>query len=81
MLDQLTTMTTEPTTTTEPVTETQKANCFLGLYFPKDLKDKVAAAAKNEDRSMSKYAVRVFEKHFASAWVHDLQPHLFLQQS
>ena len=67
MLDQLTTMTTEPTTTTEPVTETQKANCFLGLYFPKDLKDKVAAAAKNEDRSMSKYAVRVFEKHFAAA--------------
>jgi hypothetical protein len=69
MLDHHKTMTTETTTTTttEPVTETQKANCFLGLYFPKDLKDKVAAAAKNEDRSMSKYAVRVFEKHFAAA--------------
>ena len=69
MLDHITTMTTETTTTTaaDPVTETQKANCFLGLYFPKDLKDKVAAAAKNEDRSMSKYAVRVFEKHFATA--------------
>jgi len=69
MLDYLTTMTTEITTPTaaEPVTETQKTNCFLGLYFPKELKDKVAAAAKNEDRSMSKYAVRVFEKHFEAA--------------
>ena len=69
LIAQLTNMTNELNTTTaaEPVTETQKANVFLGLYFPKDLKDKVAAAAKAEDRSMSKYAVRVFERHFANA--------------
>ena len=69
MLHQLTNMTNEINTAiaAEPVTEPQKANVFLGLYFPKDLKDKVAAAAKAEDRSMSKYAVRVFEKHFANA--------------
>ena len=69
MLHQLTNMTNEINTAiaAEPVTETQKANVFLGLYFPKDLKDKVAAAAKAEDRSMSKYAVRVFERHFANA--------------
>jgi len=70
MLHQLTNMTNEINTTTaaEPVTETQKNDsCFLGLYVPKGIKDKVAAAAKAEDRSMSKYAVRVFERHFANA--------------
>ena len=70
MLHQITTMTNEINTATaaEPVTETQKNDsCFLGLYVPKGIKDKVATAAKAEDRSMSKYAVRVFEKHFANA--------------
>jgi len=70
MLHQLTNMTNEINTAiaAEPVTETQKNDsCFLGLYVPKGIKIKVAAAAKAEDRSMSKYAVRVFEKHFANA--------------
>jgi hypothetical protein len=58
--------TPEPTTPTTPESK-DKENVFLGLYFPRDLKIKVAAAAKAEDRSMSKYAVRVFEDHFASA--------------
>ena len=66
---------TEPTEITEPVTETAAAaatpketpNCFLGLYFPKELKAKVAEASKAERRSMSQYAVMVFEKHFANA--------------
>jgi hypothetical protein len=67
---------TEPNEITEPVTETaaaaeltetKKANCFLGLYFPKTLKQKVAEASKSERRSMSQYAVMVFEKHFANA--------------
>jgi hypothetical protein len=67
---------TEPTEITEPVTETAAAaattpketpNCFLGLYFPKNLKAKVAEASKAERRSMSQYAVMVFEKHFANA--------------
>lgn len=66
---------TEPTEITEPVTETAAAaatpketlNCFLGLYFPKNLKAKVAEASKAERRSMSQYAVMVFEKHFATA--------------
>ena len=73
---------TEPTEITEPVTETAAAatpketpNCFLGLYFPKNLKAKVAEASKAERRSMSQYAVMVFEKHFANAWAHDSLPH------
>lgn len=56
-------MTTTETTTTDPVTET-KANVFLGLYFPADLKAKVAAAAAADERSMSQFAVRVFKAYF-----------------
>jgi hypothetical protein len=67
----MTTETTEPTTeTAAPITETaaaEKANSFLGLYFPTKLKSQVAEAAKAERRSMSQYAVMVFEKHFATA--------------
>jgi hypothetical protein len=65
--------TTDTPEITEPVTETTAAtpketpNCFLGLYFPKNLKAKVAEASKAERRSMSQYAVMVFEKHFATA--------------
>ena len=63
-------MTTTETTTTEPTaaaTSKEKDNCFLGLYFPKQLKQKVSEASKAERRSMSQYAVMVFEKHFANA--------------
>lgn len=67
--------TTDTPEITEPVTETAATaaspkvtdNCFLGLYFPKTLKAKVAEASKAERRSMSQYAVMVFEKHFATA--------------
>jgi len=63
---------TEPTTeTAAPIIETaaaaEKANSFLGLYFPTTLKAQVQEAAKAERRSMSQYAVMVFEKHFATA--------------
>jgi hypothetical protein len=57
---------TEPTETTSKPTS-KADNCFLGLYFPKTLKAKVAEASKAERRSMSQYAVMVFEKHFATA--------------
>jgi hypothetical protein len=65
-------MTTTDTNTTEPTaaataTSKEKDNCFLGLYFPKQLKQKVSEASKAERRSMSQYAVMVFEKHFANA--------------
>jgi hypothetical protein len=62
-------MTTTETTTAEPVTETpkEKENVFLGLYFPADLKAKVAAAAKADERSMSQFAVRVFKNYFDNA--------------
>ena len=78
----MTTETTEPTTetaandpieTAAPIIETaaaaaaEKANSFLGLYFPTTLKAQVQEAAKAERRSMSQYAVMVFEKHFATA--------------
>jgi len=56
-------MTTTETTAADPVTET-KANVFLGLYFPADLKAKVAAAAAADERSMSQFAVRVFKNYF-----------------
>jgi hypothetical protein len=58
--------TTEPTTAAEPATEPtkEKENVFLGLYFPADLKAKVAAAAKADERSMSQFAVRVFKNYF-----------------
>jgi len=68
LIAQLTNMTNEINTATETaVTKITKGNVFLGLYLPPDLKDKVAAAARAEDRSMSKYAIRVFEKHFSKA--------------
>ena len=58
---------TEPLTETAAATPKEKDNCFLGLYFPKTLKQKVSEASKAERRSMSQYAVMVFEKHFANA--------------
>ena len=64
-------MTTTDTNTIEPTAAAtatkEKDNCFLGLYFPKQLKQKVSEASKAERRSMSQYAVMVFEKHFANA--------------
>ena len=62
-------MTTTDTNTTEPTAAAtkEKDNCFLGLYFPKKLKQQVSEASKAERRSMSQYAVMVFEKHFANA--------------
>jgi len=66
-------MTTEPTTieaeptAAEPIapvlTET-KTSAFLGLYVPVPLKNKVADAAKAQRRSMSSFAVGVFEEYF-----------------
>jgi len=48
-------------TTPEPK---EKENVFLGLYFPAELKAKVAAAAAADERSMSQFAVRVFKNYF-----------------
>ena len=64
-------ITTEPTTPeTEPaaaeptvLTET-KTSAFLGLYVPVPLKNKVHAASKFQRRSMSSFAVGVFEDYF-----------------
>jgi molybdopterin-guanine dinucleotide biosynthesis protein A len=56
---------TNNTAAAEP--ESTNDHSFLGLYVKKDLKSKIAAAAKQEERSMSKFASRVFEKHFANA--------------
>ena len=66
-------ITTEPTTpetelaAAEPVapvlTET-KTSAFLGLYVPVPLKNKVSEAAKTQRRSMSSFAVGVFEDYF-----------------
>jgi len=56
------------TTKTEPEPHSKqygKGSLFLGLYFPKELKLKVAAAAKKEGRSMSNFATRVFEEYFS----------------
>ena len=65
--------TTEPTTpetetfTADPIapvlTET-KTSAFLGLYVPVPLKNKVHAASKAQRRSMSSFAVGVFEDYF-----------------
>ena len=75
-MNELTEPTTEtaandPIETAAPIIETaavaEKANSFLGLYFPTTLKAQVQEAAKAERRSMSQYAVMVFEKHFATA--------------
>jgi hypothetical protein len=46
--------------------EKEKENAFLGLYFPAELKAKVAAAAAADERSMSQFAVRVFKSYFDS---------------
>jgi hypothetical protein len=42
----------------------KQASAFLGLYVPITLKDKVADAAKAQRRSMSSFAVGVFEDYF-----------------
>ena len=61
----------DPIETAAPIIETaaaaEKANSFLGLYFPTTLKAQVQEAAKAERRSMSQFAVMVFERHFATA--------------
>ena len=46
--------------------EPKETFSFLGLYIRKDLKDKIAEEAKREERSMSKLASRIFEKHFTN---------------
>lgn len=52
-------------TTIEPAAaEPKETFSFLGLYIRKDLKDRIAEEAKREERSMSKLASRIFEKHF-----------------
>jgi len=57
---------------TQPVIEPAKKNkmnpnaAFLGLCIPTDLKSKIVAAAKRERRSMSNFAVNIFEEHFAT---------------
>jgi hypothetical protein len=58
-----TTETTTPTTAASNLTET-RANAFLGLYVPVPLKNKVSEAAKAQRRSMSSFAVGVFEEYF-----------------
>jgi hypothetical protein len=60
------TFTAEPTiTAAEPtITATIKTNAFLGLYVPVELKAKIHAASKSERRSMSSFAVGVFEEFF-----------------
>ena len=55
-----------PTTTTAAAEPKEKENAFLGLYFPAELKAKVAAAAAADERSMSQFAVRVFKSYFES---------------
>ena len=57
-------MTTTDNTDHAPEATKEKENVFLGLYFPADLKAKVAAAAKADERSMSQFAVRVFKNYF-----------------
>jgi hypothetical protein len=61
-------MTTE-TPTQAPQPPLQKT-VFLGISLPIELKDKIASAAKQEDRSMSNYVVRIFENHFANNTSH-----------
>lgn len=55
------TFTAEPTITASPA---PKTNVFLGLYVPLELKAKIHAASKSERRSMSSFAVGVFEEFF-----------------
>jgi len=57
-------MTTTETPTDTFTTPAPKQNAFLGLYVPLDLKAKIHAAAKSERRSMSSFAVGVFEEYF-----------------
>jgi hypothetical protein len=57
------TFTAEPTFT---ATLAPRTNAFLGLYVPLELKAKIHAAAKSERRSMSSFAVGVFEDFFNS---------------
>jgi hypothetical protein len=66
-------MTTEPTTieaeptaaeSIAPVLTETKTSAFLGLYVPVPLKNQVADAAKAQRRSMSSFAVGVFEDYF-----------------
>jgi hypothetical protein len=57
--------TTETTTPTAAINLTEtRANAFLGLYVPVPLKNKVSEAAKAQRRSMSSFAVGVFEDYF-----------------
>ena len=51
------------TTPEEPVSKPSKA-CFLGLYVPTDIKQKLNEASKKDDRSMSQFAVRIFKDWF-----------------
>jgi len=58
------TFTAEPITAVETFTAAPKTNAFLGLYVPLELKAKIHAASKAERRSMSSFAVGVFEEYF-----------------
>jgi len=59
------TFTAEPIiTAAETFTAAPRTNAFLGLYVPLELKAKIHAAAKSERRSMSSFAVGVFEEYF-----------------
>jgi len=61
----MTTTETTDTFTAEPtITAAPKTNAFLGLYVPLELKAKIHAASKAERRSMSSFAVGVFEEFF-----------------
>jgi len=61
----MTTTETTDTFTAEPtITAAPKTNAFLGLYVPLELKAKIHAASKSERRSMSSFAVGVFEEFF-----------------
>jgi hypothetical protein len=60
----MTTTETPDTFTAETFTAAPKTNAFLGLYVPMELKAKIHAASKSERRSMSSFAVGVFEEYF-----------------
>jgi len=51
-------------TTTATADIKEKTKTYLGLYFPIELKNKVAAAAKDQDCSMSKWLSRLVKAHF-----------------
>jgi hypothetical protein len=59
-------MTTTDIPNNKTTPDKEKENAFLGLYFPAELKAKVAAAAAADERSMSQFAVRVFKSYFDS---------------